>query len=208
MTKGRYAKWSEEMKALKDVRNIDELASMFKLPDWNTLDENNLDYYVEAGAVVYKCNGCGETGDKSDFRNVTCSRCGGEDVEMDEEATYKAEDEIRDDTYDQWHAAVEYVANQIFEQHGLKLVEKKRKGQRYPYEYKIVPEKSWEDAAGAIIDTINGVGMFYFSSVKEFLESGPYTARQAVLSHLHWMKERASVYGTTSAERMFENHWR
>lgn len=45
--------------------------------------------------------------------------------------------------------------------------------------------KRWEDAADKIRETINGVGYFTFYSLREFLESGPYTARQAALSHLH-----------------------
>jgi hypothetical protein len=45
------------------------------------------------------------------------------------------------------------------------------------------------------MEIVNGVGYFHFDNLKDFLDSGPYTPREAVLSHLHWLKDRAEVYG-------------
>lgn len=120
----------------------------------------------------------------------------------------KAEMEAQDEIYGKWHDAVEYAATQLLERHGLTLKENRRSPKRRTYEYRVIPMKSWEDAAGAIMETINGVGYFEFNSLREFLESGPYTAKQAVLSHLHWIKDRPKVYGDTSAQRYYDRSWR
>ena len=59
-----------------------------------------------------------------------------------------------------------------------------------------------------IRETINGVGDFHFSSLREFLDSGPYTARQAVLGHLRSIRSYPAVYGGSGAHQMYEQHWR
>lgn len=51
-------------------------------------------------------------------------------------------------------------------------------------------------------------GDFHFDSLREFLASGPYTARQAVLSHLGYLKRHPHVYGGPSPRQMYEQHWR
>jgi hypothetical protein len=40
------------------------------------------------------------------------------------------------------------------------------------------------------------------------LSSGPYTAKQAVLSHLGYIKRYPDVYGSTGARQLYENAWR
>lgn len=129
-------------------------------------------------------------------------------------AAMRAADEYVAQEYEHYAAAVRVVAEAVFGEHGLVLTESKHGG------LKVEPEVSWNDAANQIMDTINGVGAYYFSSLREFLESGPwqrhegrpasrrYTARQAVLSHLHWMRSRSDVYGTASPETMFERQMR
>lgn len=120
--------------------------------------------------------------------------------------TEEGEQEARDEVFRRYHDALTNVADTLFEQHGLTLVPV-GKG-RTPYEFTITPKKSWEDAAAKILDTINGVGMFEFKNVKEFLDSGPYTARQAVLQHLHYIKRRPDVYGERSVRDQFERAYR
>ena len=91
---------------------------------------------------------------------------------------------------------VERIAEDLLKEHGLKATRTKK----YVCEYKIVPVESWEDAADRIRMTINGVGYFFFNTVREFMQSGPYTARSCVLNHLGWVKDYYSVYGDSNGQ--------
>jgi hypothetical protein len=114
-----------------------------------------------------------------------------------------AEQEAREDLYRNWHDAVTGVAERLFGTHGLEI-EPVRKSERTPFEYKIVPKVDWKDAANKIRETLNGIGYHHYSSLKEFLDSGPYTAQQAVLSHLGTMSEYPAVYGGQSARSLYD----
>lgn len=120
----------------------------------------------------------------------------------------QAEREAQDELFGKWHAGVEAAAQELFAQHGLALRPRVPQRGRLPYEYRVVPLKSWEDAAEAILDTINGVGYFHFNSLREFLDSGPYTPRQAVFSHIGYIKDRPLVYGGDSAKSYYDREWR
>ena len=117
----------------------------------------------------------------------------------DEDEDARAEAEAQQELYNKWRNAVEFVGDALFGQHLLELTPKKN-----GYEYKIVPAKDWRDAANKIRMTINGVGFFQFDTVQDFLDSGPYTAREAVLTHLNNIKDYPAVYGSTRPARMFE----
>jgi hypothetical protein len=173
-----------------DVRNIDQLAKLFGLPDWDEVDERNVDYRFEAGSYAERE-----------------AREDGATEEEAEEAGLKAEQEAQDEVYRNWHSGVEAAAEDLFNAHGLALIGR-GKAEPWYYEYKIAPERSWKDAAGKIMDTINGVGYFYFNSLREFLDSGPYTARQAVLEHLGYISDYPEVYGSSSARSIYERAWR
>lgn len=97
--------------------------------------------------------------------------------------------------FDAYVGAVVQAAQKLYDAHGLMIVE----GEKYTYTVK--PKVSWKDAAAQVIETINGVGYFHFGSVGEFLRSGPYTPKQAVTSHLHWLKRYPDVYGGDCAPR-------
>lgn len=157
--------------------NIDELAKTLGLPDWNEIDDYNLNYYCESASTV----------------------------EGEEEQT-EAEDAARDEVFGQWHSGVLNAAKHVFGEHGLVLAPRGKRER--PYEFEIVPAVSWFDTIEKITDTINGVGYFHFSSVEELLRSGPYTAREAVEGHLHWLKKRSEVYGDTSAQSIYERSFR
>lgn len=174
-------------KKLTGILTIDDLAKMFGLPDSDRLMESNIDY----GGENYM----------SAFREAKQE---GASEEKAEEAGLAAEQGVMDEVYGQWHGAVQNAAVRLFEEHGLEL---RGKG-RLSYEYVVAPVKSWSDVASHILTTINGVGEFEFSSLREFLDSGPYTPREAVLSHLHWIKWWPEVYGEPSARRMYEQAWR
>lgn len=181
-------KHASNPKKTSDIVNIEKLAEDFKLPEWEDVEKLNIDNIMEAGGYA---------------RDEALKE--GESEEQAEEAAQKAQDEARDELYRNWHDAVENVAEDLFETHNLTLVPKSAAPS---YEFKVEPTKTWTEAAESIIDTINGVGMFEFKSVKEFLDSGPYTLREAVLSHLHWIKRYPEVYGEPSPRRMYERAWR
>lgn len=115
------------------------------------------------------------------------------------EAQYQA-DAARDDTMRSWRHGVLGAAEQLLGEHGLELT-------GGPWDYQLVPTVSWRDAANKIRQTVNGVGYFHFGTLAEFLESGPYTAREAVLSHLGYVKRYPEVYGTSSARSLYEHSW-
>lgn len=121
-----------------------------------------------------------------------------------EEAAQKAEQEELDEAMEKYWSGLEDAAETLFGHHALDVDRVMKRGE-WTGQYKISPRATWKDAAAEIMGTINGVGTFYYSSVKEFLDSGPYTPRQAVLTHLHWIKQYPDVYGTKSAGRIFES---
>lgn len=169
---------------LTDKISIEQLAKMFDLPDWDRIDEMNQQFYWEMSKGA-----------------------------EDEDAQMEAESAARDEVYAQWYDAVQHTAYELFGHHELELEPIKGRGaDRRPYMFRIVPaaagKHGWQRAAEALRDTINGVGSFHYNNLREFLDSGPYTARQAVLSHLHWIKRYPDVYGTTSAHRLYEHAWR
>jgi hypothetical protein len=182
---GVHVDWRTRMKALKDVVNLDELAKVFDLPTSEDLNEN-WEYAADAGHYAY------EQALKDEYTEREA-----------EAAREKAEQAAQDEQYHTWHNAVTGAIEDLFGAHGLSL-EPRGRDQRWAFEYRIVPEKSWEDAAEKIMTTINGVGQFEFRDLEEFLESGPYTARQAVLTHWQWIKDYPAVYGDYSAQRRYE----
>jgi hypothetical protein len=122
----------------------------------------------------------------------------------DEDAAERA---AQDEVYGQWYDAVERAASTLLEEHALELQPVGPKDTSRPHQLKVVPSTSWSSSADKIRDTINGVGSFHFNSLQEFLASGPYTPRQAVLSHLSWIKHRSDVYGSASARRLYDQSW-
>lgn len=121
--------------------------------------------------------------------------------ERDEDERMRQADAARDELYERWYGAVYLAASALYSAHGLDLIDVRA----HPsYEMRIVPEISWADAAAKLLETINGVGYFHFGSLGEFLRSGPYTARQAVLAHRAYIRRYPEVYGTSSARRAYE----
>jgi hypothetical protein len=121
----------------------------------------------------------------------------------------KAEAEELSEQWSKYVGAVEQVATDLFAEYHLDLTEQtsKRKGTRYL----ISPQKSWRDSCKQIVELINGIGYFHFSSsdnAREFLSSGPYTAREGVLEHLHHLRRNHEVYGDYSPEYRVERRMR
>lgn len=62
-----------------------------------------------------------------------------------------------------------------------------------------------ETTAAAIVELINGYGLFHFGSVEELIASGPYAdTLDAVLKHLHWIAEHGKVYGESSPRQVWD----
>jgi hypothetical protein len=183
-----------------DKLNIDELAAMFKLPTWDAIESLNEDYMWQAGHEAVKAMNIDYT---------ACPYNPKAAVETDE-IRHKAENEAQDELFGSWYDAVIYAVAKLFEAHHLKLEPVKHKGtpNKYPHEYRVKPIETWEKACEQIVDTVCGVGYFHFDSIPEFLESGPYTMREAVLSHLGWIKNYPEVYGATTAQRYYDSAWR
>lgn len=172
-----------------DRMGVDGIALMFGLPQWSDFEERNQNNIWDQGNHAYR------SALEDGKREATA-----------EKAREKAEREAQDDYFSAWHDGVMGFADKAFESHGLELVPVpgRRKSAR-PYYYKVEPQKSWRDAAEQIIETINGVGMFYFGSVADLRRSGPYKSdREAVLEHIHHIPSAAEVYGSPSAERTFD----
>lgn len=135
-------------------------------------------------------------------------RIGDWDMSVDWQFDYDPEnpdehDTERDEAWQNYTNALESVFEELLEHHGLTL--QKHKGE---WLFRVVPKKDWKDAATEIAKTVNGVGFFYFRSIRDFLDSGPYTPRAAVLTHLHWVKHWPDVYEGTKASTMFDRRRR
>lgn len=174
-----------------DRINFDGLCRLLKVDTWDKVDDRNLDsYFYER------------------------------DPDMTEEECLKMEDEARDELYEKYRDAVMFVAEQVFGEHGLVLVpvrQLKENGRPYrhkgwkpetAWEFRIKPKESWKDAASHVRETIDGVGYFTFGTLRNFLSSGPYTAREAVLQHLGWIPDWYEVYEGGKARSRVERRMR
>lgn len=165
-----------------DKRTIDQLAKMFDLPDWEGVDERNQHYYWEMARGA-----------------------------EDEDAQMAAEQEAQEEVYRKWYDAVERTAEQLLGEHGLGLLAMKhtrKVHQNYrPHVLKIIPTKSWADAADKLRVTISGYGDGQFNSLQEFLDYSGETPRQAVLSNLGYIRHYPEVYGSQSARQLYDQAW-
>lgn len=109
----------------------------------------------------------------------------------------QAESAEADEYYDRYSNALLCAAERLFDNHNLKLVEEETG-------YQVAPKTCWGDALKEIVETINGVGEFHFSSVSDFLNSGPYSEEEGVISHLHWISSYPAVYGDITANSQIE----
>jgi len=180
---------SATMKRLKDTFTLDEIAGLLGVDSWEKIEDRNPDAWGEYYSHTFRETKAEAIKDGLDEQTAELRA---------ENAAMEAESEARSESYGKWKNAMLHAAETIIGEHKLELRQLKTK----QYLYKLVPAETWRDAAAMLRDTINGYGPFYFNNVQEFLDSGPYTARQAVLEHLHWMKDRAEVYGTSNAERL------
>jgi hypothetical protein len=131
------------------------------------------------------------------YRDALAEGASEEDAEK---RALDAESEELGEACDRYRSAVLSVAEKLFKEHKLSLTEMKRDR----FRFRVTPDETWRDAAREIIQTINGVGMFRFESVREFCASGPWTPKEAVLGHLHWIADWPDVYEGTKARSMVD----
>lgn len=167
-------------------KNLDTLDMLIRvmgldLPTEEEVDEWNMDLYCEVMSEAKR-------------QAIT-------DGYTDDEAENKAEEaeaEVMKEQYDNYNKSVRNTLNYLLNFHGLNFVENKT----HMY---LIAEKSWKDVAEKVRETINGMGPFYYESVKEFKDVGPYKSYcDAVSSHLHWLKHYPEVYGCTGYRKIFE----
>ena len=156
------------------------------------LIEHNMNYVAEAGNYAYD-------------EAINDERDEDEAEEARYEAEHKAESEIVGSYIE---AAVSTIEDQLTEHFALDLIEvtkKNKKGEPTgERRWQIKPLRTWKESLGLIVETINGVGYFHFDSLREFLNSGPYTEREGCLTHLGYLSDHADVYGGRSLERQFD----
>ena len=176
----------------KDVYQMDELAKFLGIPEFTDVVEHNQEYlgdYYQAG-----------------WNEAWDPELPVEEAEAAaEEAALEAEREAEEELYFKYSGALEAAAESILDPHGLAA---EHPG-KILWAYKIVPTGTWKEAAAKLVQTINGVGMFYYEDAKDLKDVGPYKSyKQAVLSHLHWAMYYPEVYGTRSAEMVYDAAWR
>jgi hypothetical protein len=177
---------------VKDTLELPQIAKMYGMPDPEDVDMQfgESEFSMEIQDAAYK-----QAIDDGHSEEEA------EQIGMDAEVEARGEEmrKVRD--------AMVASAERLLEKHGLELAPV-GKDPRNTWTFKVIPTHSWEEAAAKIMQTINGVGQFEFNSLRDFLESGPYTPRQAVLSHLHWTAYWPEVYGEKSAERYYYDQMR
>ena len=176
-----------KQKQLSNKITFDQLCSLLGVSSLSDLEEDF--FRNQSGASYSFAYSCAIQSDKSE--------------EEAEEIAREAEGQDLGEYTNKYILAVESVAGALFNFHYLNLIETKTE-----LTYRIVPMHGWAKAANEIIRTINGVGMFYFSSLREFFKSGPYTSRSAVLEHLHHIPYYYEVYEGSKARSMVEKKMR
>lgn len=170
------AKSMRTYKGTPGIVSLDVLADLFGLPSTDDLYEGSAGYLAEVYSSIYKAALEEQSKHKAEERAA--------EVEQEEMSAI----------YSRHVSAILSAVEPIFEHHHLELI---HRNDEWKDEYFIQPESSstWRDAANAIRQTINGVGYFHFNTLKEFLDSGPWTAKEAVLSHLGSISDAVEVYG-------------
>jgi len=169
--------------------DYDDLAKLFGLPDMEEINEQTWEYVADAQQDAYE----------QGLRTYE-SEPAEEAEEAAEELGERARDEAETEVYGGWRNAVEAVAENELGEVGLGL---RKAGD---WDFKIVPAKDWKDAAAGMMDLVNGIGPFYFANLREFLDSGPYTPRQAVFAHLGHIRRRFEVYGDISPRNLYDQY--
>lgn len=180
-------------KAAKFEFDIDELAGMFGLTKWEDLRDFNENYLWESRNAA-----------ENEARRARRSES------AVEKAGEKAEHDAEYELFRSWHRGVTTVADTYFGKHHLTLVPvSMRRRNALPYKFRVEATDGWRKALREIIETINGVGSFYFKDPADIIRSGPYKSdRDAVVNHIHWIARWPEVYGERSPKSIYERAFR
>jgi hypothetical protein len=215
---------------------MEQLTELFHLPDYSEFEDgseewledkilyehvwSNLDYWpnIHGNIDCPDCDGDGEIDNPLVDDDLTvCPRCMGKgeitihEIEFEEDDLYYAmRDKIYGEVYDKWCNCVLSSIEDILEAHSLEAVrsDMKIKGSLPARAYLLKPVHgtTWTTVATALMETINGYGMFFFNGVKEFLYStSGDNYCEVVENHLHWMVEHSAVYGTKTPKTRYYN---
>lgn len=202
----------------------DKLAKLLGLPSWEDVDEMNWEMVADAGHYAYKeslaehaeecerlLEDVSEELDGSEWpAEITTADSVKDGLTADdsaeqaaETAREKAEGEASDELYRSYKNACDTALERYLEHFAMAFVD------NGDGTIEITPTETWEKVAHEVVETINGVGYFYFSSVDEFVSTNScQDAREAVESHLHWLKDYGAVYGDRSPVRIYEGAFR
>lgn len=115
------------------------------------------------------------------------------------EAYYQAERDL----YLKWHTGVVNVAEHVLDKHCLEL--QTDSTDDAPDEYRVNTSSDWKQSLGKILDTINGVGIFYHGDLYEFLEVNNFPDPEtAVQKSFGWVKHYPAVYGDSVKSRFHQ----
>ena len=164
------------------------------------------------GYEITDCDTC-DTSGRVEIDCKHCDTAGRVEVDIDTIRNMpeykKALSEVEDDLYKAWRNAAENTFEKFFGYIGLDVIAEehrvwtwKDEGKRRKFSknrcYRLEPQagKTWEKVAEALAELISGVGYFWFDNAKELKDSYPYrTYKEAVIGHLHWVKDYNRVYG-------------
>lgn len=181
------------------------------------------EFSPEMWEMTQECEQCDGSGFIEDQEMMDCSSCSGSGrVELDMDSIYQdelfqeMEGGVQDEHYKAWKKSVEHAFEKYLEYHNLKLVQTKiprtyeqdgKQKRWFEDGYALKPVKSWKDVVDQIVETINGVGYFWFDDAKHLLESGPYRSyKQAAIHHLHWIQDYGKVYGSRSPDSIYQDY--
>jgi len=175
--------------------DIHEIAKKLGLPEFSNFEENNIEYISEAGG--YASSEVWENARQANPDLVEAEE--GQTAVDADRAREKAEQRAGDELYRNWSNAVERAADEIWGFHHLYVNETAKGG------YQVLPKagKDWHDVARQIAITINGVGLTDVPA-----EDYARNPKKFVLEHLGSMQMQPEVYGTVSAQRIYEGSFR
>lgn len=105
-------------------------------------------------------------------------------------------------------AAVQAITDQA-EEHFDLYVESLPYSSKHGKRWLVKPFTSWKHTLNLILDTVNGVGCFYFPSLEALRTDGcdTDTYRTAVLNYMYYLARYGEVYGSKRLQRDFDEYY-
>lgn len=198
--------------------DLEAVLALFDLPDYDVLHDACVDNIEHSALYAYAYKHDYEY-DASHYSMTQEDDDGEYTIDLDIDSIRfsdefeKYVDQAESPYYRAWQRAVETVLDRYLEYHQLSarrvkiLYVSPDDGKRFKIDgYQIRPLTTWKKACESLVETINGVGYFWFDSVLEFKNHIPAISyKQSVLSHLHSITEWGEVYDGMSPQRLYES---